>query len=122
MILTTLKVIAFLMVWFLIPVVAYCISDYFAGYFSDRISDINSIIFYCNSNSHSDLLFFHVAWPVFVPLLICLWLYEFVKLGVRGYKIGINLTYFSKAGKERRKKELDLDYQVEKYLLEKNEE
>jgi len=104
-----LTVLAYIFGYLIIPYIMYNINDYFAGYFHDRLDIGLSIL---EDMSDCDIFIIFVFWPFIFIFLAAIWAWN---VGVKVLP-GINRNAYNK-GKAKRKQELDLDYQAEKFLL-----
>jgi hypothetical protein len=94
--------------YFIAPFIIYSINDYLAGYYRDRLGENMGIY----GESDGFVIAAHLLWPLAIILLGGAWVFNICRRLVDAS----SLDTIYDAGKERRRKETDLDYQAEKYL------
>lgn len=99
-----------ILAYIIIPFIIYSINDYFAGLWYDRVKWCMSVY----EVGNMVIIFYgHLFWPIFMLGLGGIWLYQF-----KVYKFGkFDFGKMYDAGKAKRKRDTDLDYQAELHLL-----
>jgi len=101
------------------------INDYLSGYFKDRLEgkEPPAVLHNLEDDVYIPFLVIVLLWPFTFIYLICLWSYAVISKSTnivkKSHKLKTFLIDLEKKGEVRRKKEMDLDYQAEKYLLDK---
>ena len=118
-----MHIVGYIASYIIIPFVVYGINDLLAGYFHDRIKDADKLSVY----EDKEIVFLaHIFWPLYVLFIPFMWSCTILSTIHTNLKASDNSTLdflgkfsprnFYKIAKEKREKELDLDYQAEKHL------
>jgi len=114
--------LAYILGYIVAPFIVFPINDYLSGYYKDRLDDLPSILHNVEKDTTAIVLSF-TFWPLVTVVFICIWAYSLLEVIFKKVKIAKELKQFLSSiedrGAARRQREQDLDYQAEKYLLDK---
>lgn len=105
--------LVYILAYIIIPFIIFSINDWFAGYYHHKVNRNMSIY------NDEDYWIPHTIWPIVVVILLITWIYNLNKNRIDNIKLSNKLSKIYDDGEARRKKLQDLDYQAEKYLLDK---
>lgn len=109
--------LAYIIGYIVIPFVVYNVNDYAAGYFRDRLEEDLSFL---DGLSTGKVFSAFVFWPFVFIAMFFVWSINILKCVIKKLDSdkfpSMSRGTYAK-GIAKRKRELDLDYQAEKYLL-----